>query len=82
MKHQRDVFDMELGPIEKCVVEGDTVALDYKMYLTPKLDMSKMQKGNPIVLKVTEFNRFDHMDGCDEPMVVHLMVIATGLGPS
>ncbi|WP_315108883.1 hypothetical protein [Clostridium intestinale] len=79
MKHQRDAFDMDMGPIENCVVEGDTVALDYKMYMTPKVNMDKMQKGSTIVLKVTEFNKFDNVLGYDVPMVINLKLIASGL---
>jgi hypothetical protein len=79
MKGQRDAFDMDMGSIENCVVEGDTVALDYKMYMTPKVDMGNMKKGNTITLKVTEFNKFDNVPGYDVPMVIHLKLIATGL---
>jgi hypothetical protein len=76
MKHQRDAYEMDMGPIENCVVENDTVALDYKMYMTPK-DGDK--KGETFILRVTEFNRFDNVPGYDQPMVVHLRVVATGI---
>ncbi len=38
-----------------------------------------MKKGESIVLKVSEFNTFADVDGYDEPMVVHLQLLATGL---
>ena len=79
MKSQRDAFDMDMGPIQTCVVEGDTIAFNYRMYMTPKFDMGKMEKGRTIVLKVSEFNTFAEVDGYDEPMVVHLQLIASGL---
>lgn len=80
MKGQRDAFDMDMGPIETCVVEGYTIAFNYKMYMTPKADMGPMKKGQTIVLKVSEFNTFDKVEGYDEPMVIHLQLIASGLG--
>jgi hypothetical protein len=79
MKHQRDAFDMDMGPIENCVVEGDTIAIDYKMYMTPKEDMGNLKKGNTIILNVTEFNKFANVAGYDKPMVVHLKLVASGL---
>ena len=78
MKHQRDAFSMDMGPIEQCVVENDTVCIFYKMYMTFKGDMFGRKQGDEIVLKVTEFNTFDYVDGYDEPMVVHLNLITTG----
>lgn len=79
MKGQRDAFDMDMGPIQTYVVEGDTIAFNYKMYMTPKTDMGEMKKGKTIVLKVSEFNTFGNVEGYDEPMVVHLQLIASGL---
>ena len=75
MKGQRDIFDMDMGAIQTCVVEGDTVAFNYKMYLTPKKDMGTMKKGNTIVLKVAEFNTFAMVEGYSKPMVVHLQLL-------
>ena len=79
MKGQRDAFDMDMGPIQTFVAEGDTVAFNYRMYMTPKADMGPMKKGQTIVLKVSEFNTFADVEGYDEPMVVHLQLIASGL---
>jgi hypothetical protein len=79
MKGQRDAFEMDMGPVQTCVVEGDTIAFNYKMYMAPKSDMHNMKKGETIVLKVSEFNTFDYVEGYEEPMVVHLQVIASGL---
>lgn len=79
MKHQRDSFTMDMGPIENCVVEDDTVAIDYKMYMTVKEDTDKAKKGDTVVLDVTEFNKFDNVDGYDVPMVVHLKLRTSGL---
>ncbi|MDD6363532.1 MAG: hypothetical protein PUG18_09865 [Lachnospiraceae bacterium] len=75
MKGQRDAFEMDMGPIETCVVEGDTVAFNYKMYMTPKKDMGPMKKGSTLVLKVSEFNTFANVEGYDKPMVVHLQLL-------
>lgn len=80
MKGQRDAFDMDMGPIQTCVVEGDTVAFNYRMYMTSKADMGSMKKGQTIVLKVSEFNTFSNVDGYDKPMVVHLQLLAVDLG--
>lgn len=77
MKYQRDAFSMDMGPIEQCVVEGDTVCIFYKMYMTFKADMMGRKKGDVSVLKVTEFNTFDVVDGYDKPMVVHLNLTAS-----
>ena len=79
MKGQRDAFDMDMDPIQTFVAEGDTVAFNYRMYMTPKADMGPMKKGQTIVLKVSEFNTFADVEGYDEPMVVHLQLIASGL---
>lgn len=79
MKLQRDAFDMDMGPIQTCVVEGDTIAFNYKMYMTPKADMGNLKKGVTVVLKVSEFNTFANVEGYDTPMVVHLQLLATGL---
>lgn len=79
MKGQRDAFTMDMGPIQTCVVEGDTIAFNYKMYMTPKMDMGKLKKGETVVLKVSEFNTFSHVEGYDKPMVTHLQLIAAGL---
>ena len=61
------------------MVEDNTVAFNYRMYMTPKADMGPMKKGQTVVLKVSEFNTFANVEGCDEPMVVHLQLIASGL---
>lgn len=79
MKGQRDMFEMDMGPIETCVVEKDTIAFNYKMYMTPKFDMGDMKKGETIVLKVSEFNTFEKLEGYREPMVTHLQLIASGM---
>ena len=79
MKGQRDAFDMDMGPIQTFVVEGNTVAFNYRMYMTPKMDMGALKKGKTVVLKVSEFNTFDNVDGYEEPMVTHLQLLATGL---
>lgn len=44
------------------------------------MDMGPMKKGQTIVLKVSEFNTFANVEGYEEPMVVHLQLIASGLG--
>ena len=79
MKDQRDMFEMDMGPIETCVTEKDTIAFNYRMYMTPKFDMGNMKKGETIVLKVSEFNTFEKLEGYNEPMVTHLQLIATGM---
>ena len=78
MKHQRDTFVMDMGPIDNCLVEGDTLAISYKMYLTAKADMGPLKKGTTYAIKVTEFNRFEMFDG--KPMVVYLLLTATTPG--
>ncbi len=59
MKDQRDRCSMEMGPILQSIVSEDTVALIYDMYLIPK------GMDNPPVFKmtVTEFNKFEKVDG-------------------
>ena len=59
MKDQRDKCDMEMGPIQQAIVDEDTVALVYEMYLMPK------QAGGQVTFKmmVTEFNHFEMVDG-------------------
>ena len=73
MRHQRDTFTMEMGHIEKYVVEGDTIAISYDMYLTPKADMGPFKAGVTCVAKVTEFNTFKEIPG-SEPMVSNLLL--------
>ena len=77
MKHQRDTFVMDMGPIDNCIVEGDTLAISYNMHLTAKTDMGPLKKGATYKIKVTEFNKFANVEGYDEPMVVHLLLTAT-----
>lgn len=79
MKHQRDAFEMDMGPIQTCVVDGDTIAFNYKMYMTAKSDMGRLKKGDTVTLKVSEFNTFAQPEDGREPMVVHLQLIASGL---
>ena len=81
MKHQRDTFTMDMGPIDNCLVEGDTVAISYNMYLTAKADMGPLKKGTTYKIKVTEFNKFAYVNGEDkEPMVINLLLTATTPG--
>jgi len=49
------------------------------MYMTAKQDMGKLKKGETAVLKVSEFNTFVEVEGYDEPMVVHLQLIASSI---
>lgn len=81
MKHQRDTFIMDMGPIDKCVVEGDTLAISYNMCLTAKETMGPLEKGMTYKIKVTEFNRFSFVNGKDkDPMVVELLLTSTTPG--
>lgn len=77
MKHQRDTFTMDMGPIDNCLVEGDTLAISYNMYLTAKADMGPLKAGTTYKIKVSEFNKFANVKGYDEPMVVHLLLTST-----
>ena len=79
MKQQRDAFEMDMGPIQTCVVDGDTIAFNYKMYMIAKADMGRLKKGDHVTLKVSEFNTFAQPKHGEEPMVVHLQLIASGL---
>lgn len=58
MKAQRDAFSMEMGPIMQIAVDGNTAALIYYMFMTPKHSPEKMVK-----IIVTEYNTFDYVDG-------------------
>lgn len=78
MKFQRDAFIMDMGAIDNCVVEGDTVAISYLMYLTAKADMGELKAGMTMTLKVTEFNKFAKIEGYDDPMVVYLLLTSCG----
>ena len=78
MKGQRDAFSMDMGEIENCVVEKDTIAISYKMYMTAKADYGNLKKGVCYIIKVTEFNTFSNVAGYKEPMVTRLDLIATG----
>ena len=80
MKHQRDTFTMDMGPIDNCLVEGDTLAISYNMYLTAKADMGPLKAGTTYKIKVTEFNKFANVEGYDEPMGVHLLLTSTTPG--
>lgn len=80
MKHQRDAFEMDMGKIEKCVVEDDTLTIWYYMYLTAKADMGPLKKGITYRIKVTEFNTFTDLGANKDPMVNHLILIATSVG--
>ncbi|RRJ64854.1 hypothetical protein EHV15_19460 [Paenibacillus oralis] len=79
MKDQRDMFAMDMGAIENCVAEDKTVAISYKMYLTPNQTMGKLEAGKTITIKVTEFNTFAEIPGYDEPMVTRLELISNSL---
>lgn len=76
MKGQRDFFTMDMGPIEEPVVEGDTIAFHYSMYLTPKMDMNSFVKGKTMVIEVTEFNTFGHENEAN-PQVMQLTLMTT-----
>ena len=81
MKHQRDTFIMDMGPIDNCVVEGDTLTISYNMYLTAKATIGPLEKGKAYRIKVTEFNRFSFVNGKDkDPMVVNLLLTSTTPG--
>ncbi len=80
MKGQRDAFDMDMGKIEKCVVEDDTLTIWYYMYLTAKADMGSLKKETTYTIKVTEFNTFSDLGPDKDPMVNHLVLIATSVG--
>ena len=71
---------MDMGPIDNCVVEGDTLAISYIMYLTAKADMGPLKQGVTYSIKVTEFNKFANVEGYDEPMVIHLLLTSTTPG--
>ena len=62
------------------LVEGDTLAISYNMYLTAKADMGPLKAGTTYKIKVTEFNKFANVEGYDEPMVVHLLLTSTTPG--
>lgn len=62
------------------LVEGDTLAISYNMYLTTKADMGPLKAGTTYKIKVTEFNKFANVEGYDEPMVVHLLLTSTTPG--
>lgn len=69
---------MNMGPIDNCIVEGDTVAISYNMYLTAKADMGLLKAGITYKIKVAEFNKFAYVNDEDkEPMVVNLLLTAT-----
>jgi len=62
------------------LVEGDTLAISYNMYLTAKADMGPLKAGTTYKIKVTEFNKFANLEGYDEPMIVHLLLTSTTPG--
>lgn len=59
MKHQRELASMEMGPIMQIIVEGNTAALVYHMYLTPK----HISPAETLDIVVTEYNTFEKIDG-------------------
>lgn len=59
MKDQRDRCTMEMGPLLQTIVNEDTVALVYDMYLMPK----GMENPPVFTMKVFEFNQFGMVDG-------------------
>lgn len=71
---------MDMGAVETYVVKNDTIAFNYKMYMTPKNDIGQLKKGETYVIKVAGFNRFALVDGYKEPMVVNLQLISTAIG--
>jgi hypothetical protein len=71
MKLYRDSFNMDMGPIETCSIEGNVVHITYKMYMTPKGHDSNATS----VIPVTEYNTFNDISGFEHPMVVHLKLI-------
>jgi len=80
MKLYRDAFTMDMGQIETCIVEGNTVAHSYKMQMTPKADFMGIKvEGKCITIPTIEFNTFEEIPGFDYPMVVKLEVCAGGL---
>lgn len=59
MKHQREIASMEMGPIMQIIVEENTAALVYHMYLTPK----HIPQAETMDIVVTEYNTFEEIDG-------------------
>lgn len=57
MKEQRDACEMEMGPIMQMTVDGNTAALVYNMYLTPKGTEYTFS------MMITEYNTFEEIDG-------------------
>lgn len=74
MKHQRDAFTMEMGPIFHMIVENNVVALVYHMYLTPK----NVENAPTYDMLVTEFNTLEEIGGV--LMVTHLDLYTDGGG--
>lgn len=73
MKSQRDQVDMEMGPIMNITVDGNTAALVYHMYLTPKASPD-----TTFDTIITEYNTFEVVDG--KLMVTDLHLYTDGGG--
>jgi hypothetical protein len=71
MKGFRDAYQMEMGPIERCIVADGVTAHTYMMHMTPKAAGAD----KTIHIPVTEFNHFADVAGYDKPMVVKLELI-------
>ena len=58
MRHQRETYTMEMGPIETIEVEDNVATITYNMYLTTK-------RGFPRTVRtvVTEVNTFEEIGG-------------------
>ena len=56
---------MNMGLIDNCIVEGDTVAISYNMYLTAKADMGLLKAGITYKIKVARFNKFVYANDKD-----------------
>lgn len=58
MRHQREKFTMEMGPIDTMDVKDNVAVITYNMYLT-----SKSFPKQTIKTVVTEINTFEEIDG-------------------
>lgn len=72
MKDQRDRCAMEMGPIQRMIVEDNVAALVYHMFLTPK----GMENAPTFSMLVTEYNTVEEVDG--KLTVTHLELYTDG----
>lgn len=79
MRAFREAFEMDLGPFDFVIAEGDVASVSYYMTMTHKGDfLGLAPTGKSIRVRTMEFNTFREDDGPHGPLVTELWFVSEG----